>query len=152
MPIPPEIAADKIGPPLKGLVQVFVGPCSVQFFEGEKIPTDGRKYRVDGTIHFRCGLSVAGRFTIDTTGFDFIELPSVIVYHNALWYHYDEEALAQSLGKSKDELLPFTWTPDRELDFFCRAPYPMRFDPAFMDEEWKKAPKWWEQDSGAQDA
>jgi hypothetical protein len=148
MPIPPEIAIDKIGTPQKGHVEVFVGPCSIQLFQEEKIPTDGRKYKVDGTIHFKCGVSLPARFTIDTTGFDFIVLPSVIVYHDGLWYHCDEEELAQALGRKGDELLPFTWSPDRELDFWCPAPYPMKFDPKYMEEQWTKSPKWWEQKSG----
>jgi hypothetical protein len=145
MPIPPEIASDMVGDPRKGRVYVFVGPCSVTIFSGPKIPTDGRKYKADGTVHFKCGLSLPARFSIDTTGFDFIVLSSVIVFYNGLWYHYDEDALAAALGKTKEELIPFTWTPDRELDFWCPAPYPMQFDPKHMQEQWEKTPKWWEQ-------
>ena len=117
------------------------GPCSVTLYTGAKILTDGRKYKVDGTVHFKCGLSLTARFFIDTTGFDFIVLSSVIVFHDGLWYHYDEEVL----GRKKEDLLPFTWTPGRELDFWCLAPYPMKFDPRYVEEQRKKIPKWWEQ-------
>jgi len=152
MPIPPEIAIDKVGDPRKDWVEVFVGPCSVTTFTGAKIPTDGRKYHADGTVHFNCGLSLPARFIIDTSGFDFIVLSSVIVFYHDLWYHYDEEALATALGRKKDDLLPFTWTPDRELDYWCPAPYPMQFDPNHMEEQWKKTPKWWEQESNEEKA
>ena len=144
MPIPPDFAAEKFGNPQQGLVEVFVGPCSIALFPDEKIPMDGRKYKVDGTIHFKCGISLPARFTLDTTGFDFIVLPSAIVFHQGRWFHYDEEPLAQILDKV-GELLPFTWTPDRELDYWCKAPYPMRFDPSYNEEQRSKIPRWWEE-------
>ena len=146
MPIPPEIAIDMVGDPRRGSVDVFVAPCSVIGFTGEKIPADGRKYKVDGTVYFKCGLSLPARFSIDTTGFDFIVLSSVIVFFKGLWYHYDEDELAKVLGKSKEELLPFTWTPDRPLDFWFNPPFPMRFDPKYSEDQWKTTPKWWEQE------
>ncbi len=130
MPIDKEYAYDKIGGPSPGSVDVFVGPCSVKTFSGEKIPTDGRKYSVHGIVHFKNGRSLPAKFAIDTSGFDFIVLGSVIVYLDGLWYKWDEDALVALLGaKNSEEILPFTWAPDRPLDFWRPAPYPMRYDP-----------------------
>jgi hypothetical protein len=152
MPIDKDLALDKIGSPTPGRVFVFVGPCTVAAFQGEKIPADGRKYRVDGTVHFRNGESLPAKFNIDTTGFEFIVLDSVLVFRNELWFRWDEETLVAEFGaKSKEELLPFTRTPGRPLDFWMPAPYPMQLDPVLMNKAWENAPKWWLQKDNSSD-
>jgi hypothetical protein len=127
MPIPERDALDLIGDPAPGLVKVLVGPCSAMLFKGKKIPLDGRKYVCDGRIFFRNGTDARAKFRVDTTGFDLLELESLLIFHDGLWYHWYEEELLQALQMSKDEAIPFTWLPDRPLDYSKQGPYPMRF-------------------------
>jgi hypothetical protein len=86
MPIPRDYAEDRIGNPSPGSMHVFVGPCSVMYFRGDKIPLDGRKYACDGRVMLRSGHELRAKFELDTTKFDFIVLSSVIVFHESQWY------------------------------------------------------------------
>jgi hypothetical protein len=128
MPISNEIAEDMIGSPTPGAVRVYVGPCTVSAFKGKKIPLDGRRYACDGRVFLRSGHELRAKFSVDTTDFDFIDLKSVVLFHNSLWYRWDDEALFKALGTTKDAALPFTWVPDRPLDYHEHGPYPMRFE------------------------
>ena len=98
MPIPKEIAEDMIGSPTPGDVRVYVGPCTVSAFKGKKIPLDGRRYACDGRVFLRSGHELRAKFSVDTTDFDFIDLKSLVLFHNSLWYRWDEEELYNALG------------------------------------------------------
>jgi len=39
----------------------------------------------------------------------------------------DEDELYEILDVSKEEALPYTWLPDRPLDYYKQGPYPMYF-------------------------
>jgi hypothetical protein len=130
LPIDDEIVYQFIGKPRPGRVMVYTGPNSVTFFDGERILLDGRKYSCDGRVFFRTGQEVRAKFVVDTTSFEFLSLNSVICYVGDLWYRWDEDALYEALGTTKELALPFTWEADRPLDYHIPGPYPMRrFEP-----------------------
>jgi len=126
MPVPADYADDLFMPPEARYAVVYVGPCTVATFEAKKIPLDGRKYVMHGSIRFRTSASLRAKLVIDTTDFDFLELDGTFVYFNGLWYRWDEDALYTAMGTSKDAALPFTWLPDFPLDHDEQGPYPMR--------------------------
>jgi len=113
----------------KGEVQVCVGPCSASFLGDQKIPMDGRHYICSGTIILKTGLRLFANFEINTHTFDFLERDSVKIYIDPekAWYYTDEQELYDILGLTKEEALPFTWLPDRPLDYHARGPYPMKW-------------------------
>ena len=113
----------------KGDVQVRVGPSSVSSLRDKKIPIDGRHYICSGTIILKNGTRLLANFEINTHTFDFLERDSVKIYidKEKAWYNTDEQELYDILGMKKDEALPYTWLPDRPLDYHNQGPYPMKW-------------------------
>ncbi len=111
----------------KNDVWVCVGPCSVKFFGEAKIPLDGRRYDCGGIVILKNGQEYRASFTIDTTTFDFLDKDSVYINVEDLWYRWDEPELSLKLNVKKEEIVPFTWLPDRPLAFGDNGPYPMDF-------------------------
>lgn len=105
---------------------VRVGPCSVTPWEGKKIPMDGRRYELGGSVILKNGLMLRASFEIDTTTFDFLIKPSTYIYLDEVWYGYDEPELLEKLGLTDSEAFPAKWLPDRELDYWDKGPY--KFD------------------------
>jgi hypothetical protein len=124
---------EKYGAPIsflnKGEVQVRVGPCSSSTLGNPKIPLDGRNYICAGTIILKNGMKLQANFEINTHTFDFLENDSVKVYieNERAWYYLDEHDLYELLGVTRDEVFPYTWLPDRQLDYHKPGPYPMKW-------------------------
>jgi hypothetical protein len=129
MPIPVDFAAEYIGVPDSGRVMVFTGARTVMSLKNPKvIELDGRRYSLDGKVHFKNGVALSAKFDVDTTGFDLLVLNSLKVYCDGLWYHWWEQELVAVVGaKDSDEILPFTWSPSAPLKYNQSSPYPMRF-------------------------
>lgn len=113
----------------KGEVKVRIGPCSATYLGSSKIPMDGRHYICSGTIILKNGTKLLANFEINTHTFDFLERDSVKIYidKEKAWYSIDEQELYDILGLTKDEALPYTWLPDRPLDYHNQGPYPMKW-------------------------
>lgn len=108
-------------------VTVWVGPFEAMGWKNSKIPLDGRKYQCGGEVIFKNGKILRASFRVDTTTFDFLEKESVYVNLNNLWYRWDEPELLAILNIKKEDAFPFTWAPDRPLDYHVKGPYPMNF-------------------------
>lgn len=108
-------------------VVACVGPFSGQFWKGAKIPLDGRKYDCGGTVFLKNGQKLRASFTVDTTTFDFLNKDSVYICIDKLWFKWDEPEFLEKLNLKKEEAFPFTWTPDRPLDYHEQGSYPMYF-------------------------
>jgi hypothetical protein len=113
----------------KGEIQVRVGPCSASTLRDLKIPLDGRHYVCSGTIILKNGLRLQANFEINTHTFDFLERDTVKIYidQKKAWYYLDEPELYDLLGLTKEQAIPFTWLPDRPLDYHNPGPYPMKW-------------------------
>lgn len=113
----------------KGEVQVLVGPCSSSVLRSHKIPLDGRHYICAGIIILKNGMKLQANFEINTHTFDFLERDSVKTYieKERAWYYLDEQELYDILGLTRDEALPYTWLPDRPLDYHNPGPYPIKW-------------------------
>jgi hypothetical protein len=113
----------------KGEVQVRVGPCSSSILRSPKVPLDGRHYICAGTIILKNGVKLQANFEINTHTFDFLERDSVKTYieKERAWYYLNEQELYDLLGVTRDEVLPYTWLPDRPLDYHNAGPYPMKW-------------------------
>ena len=113
----------------KGEVMVRVGPCSVTFLEASKIPLDGRHYICSGTIILKDGTRLIANFEINTHTFDFLERNSVTIYidQEKSWYYFHEQELFDIIGITTDNAIPYTWLPDRPLDYHIAGPYPMKW-------------------------
>jgi hypothetical protein len=113
----------------KGEVMVRIGPCSATPWVEMKIPMDGRHYICSGTIILKNGARLRANFEVNTHTFDFLERDSVKVYidKEKAWYHMDEQELYDVLGLTKEEALPYTWLPDKKLDYHDQGPYPMKW-------------------------
>jgi hypothetical protein len=107
-------------------VWVTVGPCSASPWNGLKIPLDGRQYKCGGKIIFRNGNVHQASFTVNTTRFDFLETDSVYLAIGEDWYNINEPELLTKLNLTKNEIFPFTWLPDRPLDYHIEGPYSMK--------------------------
>lgn len=113
MPIPKDIAQDKIGEPAEGNVLVFVGEFGgAKFFDGKDIPLDGRKYRCDGIAQLRSGEQLRAKFTLIPKK-DNVLIFNVICYFDGLWYSNDERALFERLGVEESDATPIEYTSDR---------------------------------------
>jgi hypothetical protein len=112
-----------------GQVQVRVGPCSASFLGSQKIPLDGRHYICAGTIILKNGIKLQANFEINTHTFDFLERDSVKIFieKQRAWYYLYEQEFYDLLGVTRDEALPYTWLPDRPLDYQDPGPYPMKW-------------------------
>lgn len=112
-----------------GEIKVRTGPCSSAFWDGKKIPLDGRFYICSGTIILKNGLKLRANFEINTHTFDFLEQDTVKIYidKNKAWYYMNEKELYDLIGVLIDDALPYTWLPDRELDYSKQGPYPMNW-------------------------
>jgi hypothetical protein len=113
----------------KGEVEARVGPCSSSIMGSQKIPLDGRHYICAGVIILKNGMQLQGNFEINTHTFDFLERDSVMTYieKEKAWYYFNEEELYDLLGVTREEALPYTWLPDRPLDYHIPGPYPMKW-------------------------
>jgi len=124
---------DRYGAPIsflkKGEIMVRVGPCSATFLNEPKIPMDGRYYICSGTIILKNGTKLMANFEINTHTFDFLERESVKIYidKEKAWYYFDEQELFNILGITHTEALPYTWLPDRPLNYSEQGPYPMKW-------------------------
>ena len=122
---------EKIGAPIsfldKGEVEVRVGPCSAKSLNDKKIPLDGRHYICSGVVILKNGTKLRANFEINTHTFDFLERESVKIFieKERAWYYIEEQELYDLLGTSKEDALPYTWVPDRPLDYHDCGPYPM---------------------------
>jgi hypothetical protein len=108
-----------------GECTVLVGPCTARFWEGKKIPLDGRHYICAGTVILKNGKKLFANLRIQTHHFDFLERNDVWVQVGDTWYQTNEPELFTVLGVSPEEALPYTWLPDRPLDYHEKGPYPM---------------------------
>ena len=113
----------------KGGVTVRTGPCSGAPLQSDKIPLDGRHYICAGTIILKNGTALQANFEINTHTFDFLERESVKIYIDSekAWYYMMEDELYEILGVSKEDALPYTWLPDKPLNYAYQGPYPMNF-------------------------
>jgi len=113
----------------KGEVDVRTGPCSATILRDKKIPLDGRFYICAGTIILKNGTRLQANFEINTHTFDFLERDSVKIFieKEQAWYFMYEDELYELLGMTKEEALPYTWLPDRPLDYPNPGPYPMKW-------------------------
>ena len=60
-----------------------------------------------------------------TYTFDFLERSTVYVELGDFWYRPEEPELAAALGTTAEGVIPYTWLPDRPLDYSEPGPYPM---------------------------
>jgi hypothetical protein len=134
MPYSADFAAEWIGKPDTGYVQVFTGMRTVRSSKDPNVvQLDGRRYVLEGKIHFKNGVTLSAKFEMDTSGFDLLVLNSVKVYKDGLWYRWYEPELVTALGaENSDEILPFTWTPSISIKYKT-PPYPMRFHERTVD-------------------
>ena len=108
-------------------VWVTVGPFGVSVWKENKIPLDGRQYKCGGQIIFKNGSRYRASFTINTTTFDFLDRESVYLNLNEVWYSIHEPELLMQLQLKQEEIFPYEWIPDRELEYHVLAPYKMNF-------------------------
>ena len=113
----------------KGEVTVRTGPCSGSPLQLDKIPLDGRHYVCAGTIILKNGTELQANFEINTHTFDFLERDTVRIYidREKAWYSMKEDELYEILGVSKEDALPYTWLPDKPLNYSEQGPYPMNW-------------------------
>jgi len=113
----------------KGKVTVRIGPCSGTNLKANKIPLDGRHYICAGTIILKNGMKLQANFEINTHTFDFLERDTVKIYIDSekAWYFMNEDELYKILGVSREDAFPYTWEPDKPLDYHIPGPYPMNF-------------------------
>jgi hypothetical protein len=113
----------------KGEISVRTGPCSAKSFNGKKIILDGRHYVCAGTVTLKNGMKLRANFEITTHTFDFLQRDTVKVYieRERAWYYITEQGLYDLLGTTKENALPYTWLPDRPLDYHNVGPYPMKW-------------------------
>lgn len=114
---------------IKGEVTVRTGPCSGSLLKDDKIPLDGRHYVCAGTIILKNGTELQANFEINTHTFDFLERDTVRIYidREKAWYTMKEDELYEILGVSKEDALPYTWLPDKPLNYSDQGPYPMNW-------------------------
>ncbi len=113
----------------KGEVTVRTGPCSGSPLNSDKIPLDGRHYVCAGAIILKNGTELQANFEINTHTFDFLERDTVRIYidREKAWYSMKEDELYEILGVSKEDALPYTWLPDKPLNYSIQGPYPMNW-------------------------
>lgn len=113
----------------RGEVTVRTGPCNGSKLQTDKIPLDGRHYICAGSIILKNGKSLRANFDINTHTFDFLERDTVQIYieQEKAWYYMNEDELFEILGVSKEDALPYTWLPDKPLDYSDHGPYPMNY-------------------------
>jgi hypothetical protein len=113
----------------EGQITVRSGPSSGRNLDAKKIPLDGRHYVCAGKIILKSGLELRANFEIRTHTFDFLDRETVRVHikEEDAWYKIDEPELWTVLGKEMDEELPYTWLPDKPLEYHEDGPYPMEF-------------------------
>jgi hypothetical protein len=113
----------------KGEVMVRVGPCSSTFLNASKIPMDGRYYICSGIIILKNGKKLIANFEINTHTFDFLERDTVKIYidKEKTWYYIHEPELLNIIGITSEDAFPYTWLPDRPLDYHQAGPYPMKW-------------------------
>lgn len=113
----------------EGQITVRTGPSSGRTLDAKKIPLDGRRYICAGKIILKSGLKLRANFEIRTDTFDFLDRDTVRVHikDEDAWYKIDEPELWTVLEKEMDEELPYTWLPDKPLDYHVEGPYPMDF-------------------------
>jgi len=115
MPIPKDIAYDKIGDPTEDNVLVFVDEFGgAKYFDGKYIPHDGRKYRCDGIAKLRSGKQLRAKFTLIPKK-DSVFIFNVICYLDGLWYNHNERELFERLEVKESDATPIECTPDRML-------------------------------------
>ena len=112
----------------KNEASVLVGPCSAKSWNENKIPLDGRHYICGGVVILKNGTELRASLALQTHTFDFLELDGVYVLYNDTWYKWDEKELLLALNEKSEKIYPFTWLPDKPLDYHLKGPYPMRFD------------------------
>jgi hypothetical protein len=112
-----------------GEVTVRTGPCSGSPLQTDKIPLDGRHYVCAGTIILKNGTELQANFEINTHTFDFLERDTVRIYieQEKAWYSMEEVELYEILGVSKEDAIPYTWLPDKPLNYYEQGPYPMNW-------------------------
>jgi hypothetical protein len=108
-----------------GECRVVVGPGKQTLWLGEKIPLDGRHYLCTGTVILKNGRELFANLRIQTHHFDFLEIKNIWVQVGDTWYRMKEPELFAALGISPEEALPFTWLPERPLDYEENGPYPI---------------------------
>jgi hypothetical protein len=108
-----------------GECRVVVGPCKQTDWRGEKIPLDGRHYLCAGTVILKNSMKLFANLRIQTHHFDFLEVKNVWVQVGDTWYRTNEPELFTILGISPEEALPYTWLPERPLDYEEKGPYPI---------------------------
>ena len=108
-----------------GECHVLAGPGTATEWSGEKIPLDGRHYICAGTVILKNGRKLFANLRIQTHHIDFLEIKNVWVQVGDTWYRTDEPELFTALGISAEEAFPFTWLPDRPLEYEEKGPYPM---------------------------
>ena len=124
MPIPKEIADDKIGEPSPGGVWVFVNRFGgAKYFPHATIPLDGRKYRCDGLVIFKNGTRIRAKFNLIASNEEIV-IDNVICFYNGLWYGNDEDDLFKELQTNKDDAVPMMCLPDRSLSGL-QGPFPI---------------------------
>ena len=124
MPIPKDIADDRIGKPSPGDVQVFVDQYGgAKYFGDETIPLDGRKYQCDGLVIFKNGTKLRAKFNLIASK-EQIVIDNVICFYHDLWYRNDEDDLFKALRIMKEEALPMMCLPDRNLSG-RQGPFPI---------------------------
>ena len=106
-----------------GQVTALVGPCVGQLWKPHKIPLDGRHYKCAGKIILKDGTELRANLRIRTDTFNFLE--AVWCQIGDSWYRPDEPEFLPCLGLTAEQALPFTWLPDRPLDYRDPGPYPM---------------------------
>jgi hypothetical protein len=127
MPLTPEkiAKAEKIYFEKPGECKVLVGPCSATIWRDDKIPLDGRHYVCAGTVILKNGKKLFANLRIQTHHFDFLERKGVWIQVGDTWYQPNEPEFFAVLGISSEDAMPFTWLPDRPLDYREKGPYPM---------------------------
>ncbi len=116
-----------------GQVTVLVGPCSGQRWKPHKIPMDGRHYKCAGKIILKNGAELRANLPIRTHTFNFLEREGVYCQIGDTWYSPDEPEFLSTLGLLAEQTFPFTWLPDRPLDYHEPGPYPMDWYASVLD-------------------
>jgi len=108
-----------------GEVTVLNGPCSGTRWKEKKIAMDGRHYKCAGKVILKNGTELFANLRIRTHTFDFLEKEAVYCQIGDTWYRPNEPEFLATLGITSDEAFPYTWMPDRPLDYHLPGPYPM---------------------------
>jgi hypothetical protein len=128
MPIKPEIFTNpdcRIHFEKPGEATVLNGPFSGKAWKETKITMDGRHYKCAGKVILKNGTELFANLPIRTHTFDFLEREGVYCLIEDTWYRPDEPEFLEKLGITSDEAFPYTWMPDRPLNYHIPGPYPM---------------------------